>query len=86
MKITRKTEISIQQTKRLVFSIPKTEAVFNCPHCESKDEMLIAEQAASVFGCARREIYRRVEAGQIHFVETTEGILYICPASFEIKE
>lgn len=81
MQITRRTEISIEQTKRLVVLFPKTEAIFNCYQCERGEAMLIAEQAASVFGFSRRQIYRLIEAGQVHFVETDKGILYVCQNS-----
>jgi hypothetical protein len=80
-KITRRTEISLQRTKRLVVLRPKTEAILLCPQCERGEAMLIAEQAASVFGFSRREIYQLVETEQVHFSETAEGFLYICPIS-----
>ena len=83
MKIRRKTEISVQQTKRLVVTLPETEEIITCPFCEGVEVMIAAESVASVFGFSRREIYRMVETRQVHFLETTEGVLFVCPKSLE---
>lgn len=83
MEFNRKTEISIQQIKRRVVLLPETEVVLSCPNCETGENMIIAEQTASVSGFSRREIYRMVEESLLHFVETEEGILYICLKSLE---
>jgi hypothetical protein len=83
MKISRKTEISIRQTKRLVVLLPETEVVISCTRCQTVEPMIIAELAASVLGFSRREVYRLVEAGGVHFAETDQGVLYICQNSFE---
>lgn len=83
MKIRRKTKISVQQTKRLVVTLPETEEIITCPFCEGDEVMIVAESAASVFGFSRREIYRMVETRQVHFLGTTEGVLFVCPKSLE---
>jgi hypothetical protein len=43
--------------------------------------MSLAE-TASLNGLRAREIFRLVESGEIHFRETLEGLLFICPNSF----
>jgi predicted RNA-binding Zn-ribbon protein involved in translation (DUF1610 family) len=83
VKIRRKVEISIQKTKRGVILLPETEEIFACPTCGAEEMMIAAESAASVFGFSRRDIYRLVEAGTVHFLETDEGILFVCPKSLE---
>jgi len=40
--------------------------------------MYLPEHAAVVGQTTTREIYRRVESGDLHFVETREGELLIC--------
>jgi hypothetical protein len=40
--------------------------------------MLLPEHAAVLSNTTPREIYRRVENGEVHFVETREGDLFIC--------
>jgi hypothetical protein len=40
--------------------------------------MIAPEEAMAVAGVSSREIYRWVEAGRVHFLETSEGFLLIC--------
>jgi excisionase family DNA binding protein len=40
--------------------------------------MVTAEEAAAVAGVTRRTIYTLVEAGNIHFSESSDGALFIC--------
>jgi hypothetical protein len=50
-----------------------------CPQCQRDVEMLSPEQAARASGATTLSVYRRAEAGEIHFLETAEGALLICP-------
>ena len=43
--------------------------------------MLTPDQAATIANVSSRTIYRRVEAGEMHYLETAEGFLLICPNS-----
>jgi excisionase family DNA binding protein len=47
--------------------------------------MLTVDEAAALTGASSRSVYRRVEAGQLHFAETPEGRLFICPNSISRK-
>ena len=49
-----------------------------CPFCEQDVTVLTAETAAQVGEISRREIYRRIESGELHFSETVEGVVYLC--------
>ncbi len=40
--------------------------------------MITAGEAAALRGVSTREIYRWLEEGAIHFIETTKGELFIC--------
>jgi hypothetical protein len=40
--------------------------------------MMRPSQAASVTGMSARAIYRLAESGEVHFLETSQGILLIC--------
>ena len=42
--------------------------------------MLVPEKAARLIGVTPREIYRRIEQGSLHFVESENGSLLICCA------
>ncbi len=43
--------------------------------------MLTPEEAARLTGLSQRAICRGVEAGAVHFLETADGCLFVCPAS-----
>jgi hypothetical protein len=43
--------------------------------------MLSSDEAARLLGVSERAIFRRVEARQVHFVETDDGRLYVCGSS-----
>jgi len=43
--------------------------------------MISSEEAAAIAGVSSRTIYRWVEAGRIHFIETAAGGLRICSNS-----
>ena len=49
-----------------------------CDGCEALSEMAPPEQAAALLGITPREVYRRVEKGALHFMETDAGTLLIC--------
>jgi len=51
------------------------------PQCSATRLMLMPEEAAAVAQVTSRTIYLRVEAGELHFTETPEGMLLICPDS-----
>ena len=63
--------------------LSETEEIIACPFCEGDEVMIVAESAASVFAFSRREIYRMVEAGKVHFLETAERVLFVCQKSLE---
>ena len=47
--------------------------------------MATPEVAAGIYGMTQRMIYRRVEAGDAHFVESPNGFLLICLASLHFR-
>ena len=53
-----------------------------CKKCCKGMDMLTAEAAAARAGVSPREIYRCIESGELHFVETIDGALLICSGSF----
>jgi hypothetical protein len=44
--------------------------------------MLTPEAAAAFTGVSPRAIYRCVENGELHFIDTSDGALLICSGSF----
>lgn len=49
-----------------------------CRQCNRPVVMLAPEKAAVIAGVGPRLIYRWVEAGQLHFLETDRGLVRIC--------
>ena len=52
-----------------------------CKHCGKNLPMVTPETAARLSGATVRALYRRIEAGNLHFVETTDGLLFVCTDS-----
>ena len=62
-------------------------AVLRCHACVNGADMLTPHEAAINTGVSQRTIYRWIEDGRIHFVETTDGSLFVCLTSaFDLKE
>jgi len=47
--------------------------------------MLTPGEAATLTHSTVRHIFRRVEAGELHFLETESGELLVCPNSLAIE-
>lgn len=52
-----------------------------CASCAAHVAHLTPDAAAQFTGRTTRELYRQVEAGDLHFCETTEGGLLLCQSS-----
>lgn len=52
-----------------------------CEKCDQAIPFLTVDQTVNVTGLGARTIFRLVEAGQLHALETEEGYLILCPNS-----
>jgi tRNA A22 N-methylase len=52
-----------------------------CERCDQGVMFLTVDQTVNVTGLGARTIFRLVEAGQLHALETEEGYLILCPNS-----
>ena len=52
-----------------------------CVVCPSLMRLIAPEEAAVLARVSTRTIYRRVETTQLHFTETADGKLFLCPNS-----
>ncbi len=50
-----------------------------CTECEAEVDMLTPEESAAIAEVSTRTIYAWLESGQIHYTETTEGNVLVCP-------
>ena len=90
MKRTKtKTEITVETRQRISLRgrgqrVIWCRAVW-CNNCAATVGMYLPEHAAVLSRTTPREIYKRVESGDVHFVETAEGELFICCNSLALN-
>jgi len=80
MEIIRKTDILVKTKRRFIISQPETCEQIFCSFCPG--QMISAEASAVLFKLSRRAVYRMIETERIHFTESENGLLFICPDSF----
>lgn len=74
----RKTETVIVKHEFLRIRGPHEAMTAWCGQCGRDARLMPPEDAAIVMGVTAREIYRRLEVGQVHFTESIRGCLLIC--------
>jgi hypothetical protein len=80
----KRTEIAIEIDEVvLVRSVSNLSAMAWCVGCANEVVMVTPAQAAAISRSSVRAVNRSVEAGEIHFVETPEGLLLVCINSLE---
>ena len=84
MKTTRHTEISVE-THEITIIRTRTRRTAFCEFCQANVRMLAPDMAAVLVQSTSRSIFRRVEAGELHFLETPEGALLVCCRSLEFS-
>jgi hypothetical protein len=71
----QKTEI-VFEVEELVTVKYRRSFIGLCRQCNALAEMLTTEAAAALSGLSEREIFRRIETGEIHFLEAER--VFIC--------
>ena len=71
------TEIAVDRDETIVVRYRRSFLVW-CPVCSAEVVMVRPEEAAATSGSNAREIYRLVEAGAIHFQESSDGTVLVC--------
>jgi hypothetical protein len=77
-KQSRRAEIIVEFNQVVVIKKPEGLVVMWCPVCEERVNMITTEAAAVLSNVDTRAIYRRIEAGAIHFAETSDGLALVC--------
>ncbi len=77
----RKTEIFIQTRERIFTRHLARDLQAFCPNCGIETVFVTPENAASTTETSARMIYRRIESGSLHFVDTADGLSFICRQS-----
>ncbi len=86
MKKKRKriTEITVSTDEFLVIRRPRNRAFAWCEQCAGRTPVASPEDAARVAGVSARTVYRWIEGGKVHFIETHAGLL-ICLDSLAVS-
>lgn len=72
----QKTEITFEVEETIILrQVAETLTAF-CSQCQASVEMITPQHAVALFNLSEREIFRLMEAGKIHFIET--GRVYVC--------
>jgi len=82
----KRTQIVFELDEVLVVSGRQTMAFAWCAECCDQVQLLTPDHAATIAGLTPRLIYQWVEAGRLHFSETSEGQLLICENSLPMKQ
>lgn len=75
------TEILIEIDELVVLNHDDHHVEERCPHCRDTQALVTPLQASRILGVSVRTINRWVESGDIHFVETSNGLLLVCVRS-----
>lgn len=73
--MTEKTRIEIEVSEVVAYSSRSERFENFCPVCKCMSEMSTAQVAAVVSHMSEREIYKLVEAGDLHFLETDRVLI-----------
>ena len=79
-------EIIIQTRERIFARRSADEVQSLCPTCQTGTVFIEPGRAALQTGTSVRRIFRRIENGTIHFVETPEGLVLVCQQSLTSHE
>ena len=77
----KKIQLTVETHELLVIKRAKNLTQTLCCECAGDVPLIRPEAAAVLAGVSPRTIYRRVEAGRVHFAESPEGWLLICLSS-----
>ena len=78
----RKRVITIETRQRTVIRQDSRQTYkIWCEICGLEVEMTTPQQAAHLLQQSLREVFRRIEKGNLHFFETETGEVFICKSS-----
>jgi hypothetical protein len=72
------TRLTIETERVLVIRRSKAARRARCAACGEVVNFVTADEAAALMGISARALYRRVEAGGVHFTEAADGALLVC--------
>lgn len=73
----RRIEITVETERLLRVGIPQRKVAARCTESEARVSSVTLEEAAALMSGGPDSIYRRVENGYIHYIETPDASLFI---------
>ena len=80
-KRTRTTEITIEKSDVFVIRRGRREVYLRCMQCLGLVRMLTVEEAAKMKCATIPRIHHWIEIDRVHFVEASDGVIYLCQRS-----
>jgi hypothetical protein len=80
MRRKKKTIVTVEARERTTIRRGAPSLVAWCENCCSDVLMVTPDEAATVSRTDARSVFRQIEAGEIHFIES-EGALLVCSNS-----
>jgi hypothetical protein len=77
-KLSRTFEVTVERSERITVHRDVPGRLAWCEVCGQSEHFEPAYNAARAVGSDQREIFRCVEAGDVGFVELSEGSILIC--------
>jgi hypothetical protein len=74
----KKATITVETERLLVISRSRHTVDRWCHSCQADVKMIGIDEAAVIAGISQRTVFHLAEAGEIHFMETTEGQALFC--------
>jgi hypothetical protein len=74
----RITKFTVETERTYVFRGRGSREIVWCGGCDSEVEMATMGEAAVLAGVSELTVYRRLEAGVLHFSENADGRLLVC--------
>src|SRR6266542_5901527 len=78
MRRKRQAEVTVELDQIMVVKRRCGSVSGWCSDCGLEVLMLTPDEAASVTPASTRALYRLIDAGEIHFVETQTGLIRLC--------
>jgi len=75
------TIVTIEARERMTIRRGARQVIAWCAQCWADVPMVTPNEAAKLARTDARQIFRGVESGEFHFIETGEGALLICATS-----
>jgi hypothetical protein len=80
---TRKTEVHLETWEETILRGVDRRLVGRCRRCLGESLMVTPEKMHQALGIGVREVWRAVDSGGVHFVETERGDLLVCMGSIK---